>query len=68
MNYYLIALLSLGANTILLICLLSPNIVFFIHKKFFSWKVDKKCLNCGEKFTLVEQSKQDCDVCGRLLY
>lgn len=29
---------SLIANFVLLFCLFSPNIVFFIHKKFFIWK------------------------------
>ena len=43
MNYdfYTIALISLSANTILLFCLFSPNIVYLIHKKWFNWKNDK---------------------------
>jgi hypothetical protein len=29
---------SLGFNAFLLFCLLSPNIVYWIHKKWFNWK------------------------------
>lgn len=28
----------LGLNALLVFCLLSPNIVMFIHKRFFKWK------------------------------
>ena len=32
---------SLLLNSILLFCLLAPNIVYLIHKKHFKWKKDK---------------------------
>jgi len=35
-------LLSLGLNIILLFCLFSPNVVYFIHSKWFNWKDDMK--------------------------
>lgn len=38
MNVLLIAEISLCINIILGICLLSPNIVYLIHKKWFEWK------------------------------
>ena len=31
---------SMIFNCILLFCLLAPNIVYFIHKRFFSWKTE----------------------------
>jgi hypothetical protein len=32
---------SLLLNSILLFCLLAPNIVYLIHKKWFKWRTDK---------------------------
>ena len=55
-------------NVILLFCLLSPNIVYLLHKKWFTWKVDKKCFNCDTTYHLISECKQDCDRCGRMLY
>ena len=68
MNYYNECIISLIFNIILSICLLSPNFCMFIHKKWFTWKVNKKCFNCNKQYELVEESKQDCDICGKLLY
>lgn len=36
-DLYKIALYSLIANVVLLFCLTSPNIVYFIHRRWFSW-------------------------------
>lgn len=41
-DLFLIACLSMLLNSILLIGLLSPNIVMFIHKSFFNWKPKKE--------------------------
>lgn len=30
--------ISMIINAILLFCLFSPNIVYFLHKKWFNWK------------------------------
>jgi hypothetical protein len=40
--YYEALIWSLIGNIILLIALLSPNIVYWIHKKFFEWRKDFK--------------------------
>jgi len=38
MDYYIYLLYSLIINCVLLFCLFSPNIVYFIHKRWFEWK------------------------------
>jgi len=42
MNYYTYLILSMIFNSILLFCLLSPNIVYFIHHQYFNWKSKPK--------------------------
>ena len=40
MEYSTGLIISMCANVVILICLLSPNVCMFIHKHFFEWKQD----------------------------
>lgn len=60
--------LSLSVNFVLLFGIFSPDVVYFIHKKWFTWKVNKKCYNCHENYTLIDDNITDCKICGKLLY
>lgn len=42
MNELTILYISLIVNIVLLICIFSPNIVYFLNKKWFVWKDDNK--------------------------
>lgn len=58
MQYSTYLAYSLIANIILAICLLSPNIVYLIHRKFFNWKEEHDPKIQKQK---IEDLKKDLD-------
>jgi hypothetical protein len=42
---------SLGFNAILLFCLFSPSIIYFIHRRFFIWRDKSKVSKIIDEIT-----------------
>jgi len=45
---------SLAFNALLLFCLLAPNIVMFLHSRFFEWKVEPKIKDKALMFSILQ--------------